>query len=99
MAQFDLYRLAGAGGLFVDCQSDLLRDLTTRLVLPLVAEGTVYIFPSRLNPMLEIDGVGYVLMAHLPATLPRSVLRNPVGTARAHRLAITSAIDMLTGGV
>ena len=34
MAQFDVYRIEG-GGLVLDCQSDPLRDLGSRVVAPL----------------------------------------------------------------
>ena len=99
MAQFDLYRLAGAEGLIVDCQSDLLSDLPTRFVIPLVADMSAALGPPRLNPVLAIDHVHYVLLAHLPAALPRGLFREPVGSAEEHRLAIQTAIDVLLAGV
>lgn len=99
MAQFDLYRLEGVRGLVVDCQSDLLRIAATRFVLPLILESDADIAPSRLNPALPISGGRYVLMTHLPAALPRGLLRDAIGSAREHRLVITSAIDLLTAGV
>ena len=35
MARFDVYRGTGGADLLLDCQSDLLRDLNTRFVVPL----------------------------------------------------------------
>jgi toxin CcdB len=79
VAQFDLYRLAGESDLIVDCQSDLLRDLSTRFVLPLVISEKAEVLPGRLNPVLLIAGVRYRLITHLPAALPSTLLRRPGG--------------------
>ena len=35
MARFDVYRGTGGADLHHDCQSDLLRDLNTRFVVPM----------------------------------------------------------------
>ena len=36
MARFDVHRRRDAAGYLLDCQADLLSDLTTRFVVPLL---------------------------------------------------------------
>lgn len=55
MAKFDVCRL-DAGILVLDCQADLLSDLRTRLVVPLVPSAESWGGVRRLNPAIPFLG-------------------------------------------
>lgn len=52
MAQFDVYRNRLEPGYLLDCQSDALSALTTRLVIPLLPPDYAPLPSRRLNPSL-----------------------------------------------
>lgn len=56
MVRFDVYRGIGGADLLLDCQSDLLRDLNTRFVVPLQLLENAPQPARRLNPVFEIEG-------------------------------------------
>jgi toxin CcdB len=95
--QFDVYRL-GPGALALDCQSDLMGDLQTLFTVPLQPLGTTPPPMSRLHPRFEIEGEQVVMATHLAGAIPRSALRNPVGSLALHEYEIKAAIDMLISG-
>ena len=97
MAQFDVHRLDG--GLVVDCQSNLLDQLASRFVAPLLARAQAPPPASRLNPMFEIEGEQYILMTQSAAAVAAKSL-GPVVVSLADRsIDITSALDVLISGV
>ena len=51
MAKFDVYRQKLGGCHVLDCQADLLSDLNTRLVVPLLPIGEAPKPAIRLNPI------------------------------------------------
>ncbi|TPG15447.1 CcdB family protein [Sphingomonas oligophenolica] len=55
MAQFDVYRLS-SGDVVVDCQTDQLWHLATRVVVPLFADHEGVPPNARLNAAFPIDG-------------------------------------------
>jgi toxin CcdB len=57
MARLDVYPMPGrrSAGFVVDVQSDLLADLASRVVVPLLPE-TETRPASRLNPIFDISG-------------------------------------------
>ena len=68
----------------VDVQSDIIDELTTRIVIPLypmkqLQAGHV----KRLNPVIEIEGEGYLVMTNQMQTFPPPRLGNQ---GRNHRL-------------
>ena len=93
MARFEVFNLKGAG-LVVDVQADLLDHLPTRIVVPLEAADGSQFKIDRLHPALEIDGRPFILVTHLIAPVPASVLKEPVCSVADQRDAITAAIDM-----
>ena len=56
MARFDIYKLPGTDGYVVDCQADLLRDLKTRFVIPLLPDNLAPRPLPRLTPALLFEG-------------------------------------------
>jgi toxin CcdB len=54
MSRFDIYRRTGGAGFLVDIQDNLLRDLNTRIVAPLLPLSEAPKPAQRLNPVFEI---------------------------------------------
>jgi toxin CcdB len=98
MAQFDVYRSARVKGYLLDCQSDLLDSLATRVVIPMFPAQTM-IAATRLNPVFAIAGQNYVLQTPMILSLPKERLHTPVASLAAYRRDIISALDMLWSGV
>lgn len=83
----------------VDVQSDIIDELTTRIVIPLypmnrLQAGQV----KRLNPVIEIEGEGYLVMTHEMASVPASLLGKQVMDARPYRQRIKDSIDFIFDG-
>ena len=97
MAKFDVHRL-GDGILVVDCQADLLSDLETRLVVPLVPASESWGHVRRLNPAISFSGAEHVLLPQEAMTLDRRELGVPIGSLAEHDLTIGNALDMLISG-
>jgi toxin CcdB len=96
MAKFDVFRLAN--GLVVDCQADLLDDLNTRLVVPLMPETEAPRPAARLNPVFEVSGTRLVMMTQFAAAVPISQLGERIASLISSRDDIGNALDMLIGG-
>lgn len=96
MAQFDIFELLD-GALIVDCQSDLLSDMDTRFVVPLLLPDLVK--PTgRLNPCFEIESQWLMLAPQAAATIPARELRNRVGSLADQGFPILNALDFLLTG-
>jgi toxin CcdB len=98
MAKFDVYRLGGDGAYVLDCQADLLRDLNTRLVVPLLPLEEAPAPASRLNPIFEARGKRLVMMTQFAATVPVSELKTPLLSLDDQAIAIGNALDVLISG-
>lgn len=96
MARLHVYR-DGDGTLVVDCQSDLLDRLRTRLVAPLLAPDDA--LDPRLNPVVTVEGQPYVFAPQYLATVPASELKQPIGWLRDDEYPIGRALDLMLGGV
>ena len=97
MAQFDLYRL-NDGLLVVDLQTDLIGIEASRIVAPLREVGRYATFPG-LIPVVEVDGLMWIVRVPELAAVPAAELRNPVGSLIEHRDALKRALDILIDGV
>lgn len=97
MARFDVYGLLG-GGLVVDCQADLLSDLKTRFVVPLLPQAEAPRPAERLNPIFGFAGATYVMATQFAATVPVAELGDLIGSLKREEFAIGSALDMLITG-
>lgn len=97
MAQFDIYRIEGHG-LVVDCQSDLLSDLRSRVVAPLRRDGEDSVSASRLNPRITVDGIDHRVATQFLRSVDRRLLSQRVSSAVAQEWEIKVALDMLISG-
>lgn len=102
MAQFDVFRHARSKRYpyLLDLQADLLRDLATRVVAPLMPIERLRGKPiGRLNPVVTIDGAPHVVVLQELAAFPTSELRETVATLRPRRDELIGAIDLLFSGI
>lgn len=94
VTKFSIYRLDG-GQLVLDCQADLLRDLNTRVVVPLFKQKEAPEPLSRLNPLLDVDGAPYFMMTQFMATATVRELGQSIGSLEGQDSRISNALDML----
>jgi toxin CcdB len=100
MAQFDIHRFPGARTRYVvNVQSDLLRELTTRLVVPAYPATKDLRQISRLNPTVEIEGRRHFLATQEMAAVRTASLGDKVGSMADVRDAIVAAIDLMVTGI
>jgi toxin CcdB len=83
----------------LDVQANLLADLQTRVVVPLIRAGAFGRTATRLHPRFTIDGQDVVMATHLLAAVRRQILGAAVASLRDQRDIVISAIDVLWSGV
>ena len=98
MAQYDVHALS-KGRLAIDCQSDLLSHLESRLVVPLVLKSAAPEPARRLNPIFEIGGVDHVMLTQFAGAVDRRQLGDVVTSLADRSFEITDALDVLISGV
>ena len=96
--QFDLCRTA-AGTLVVVVQSDLLGDMATRVVIPLLPLSPSIRPAQRLNPIITVEGRPHILLTQQIDTVHARALGPALANAAAQRDAVIRAIDVLITGV
>jgi len=100
MAQFDIYPGRGEGVDFLlDLQDEMLANLSTRVVAPVVLPETVGLPIKILNPCVCVGGSDHIVLIHLLAAIPASSLGERVGSAASRRDAIIAALDLLFTGI
>jgi toxin CcdB len=89
-------------GLSLSCnvQSDLLRDLQTRVVVPLAKLAAVSKKPIKnLTPVVEIDSQKFVMLMPQLAGIPVADLGPVSGSVANQRDEIVAAMDFLISGI
>ena len=99
MAQFDVHKLKSGPGLVMDCQSDLLSQLNTRLVVPLLPTDQAPEPAQRLNPRFELIGADHVMATQFAAAVRVSELGEVIASLRTSSFEIVGALDVLVSGV
>jgi toxin CcdB len=99
MAQFDVHRLGSGEGLVLDCQSDLLQQLNTRFVVPLIPQEDAPAPAQRLNPTFVIDGRRFVMVTQFAAAAHCNELGEAIASLRGHSFEVVGALDVLISGV
>lgn len=97
MARYDVYPNP-TGGYVLDVQADLLDDLKTRIVIPLLMRTLAPLPAKRLNPSFEIEGVDHILVTQFMAAIPASTLKKPVMNLSSSHDEIITALDMVFHG-
>jgi toxin CcdB len=83
----------------LDIQANLLSDLQTRVVVPLVRAGAFGRRAARLHPQFRVKGDNVVMATHLLAAVRRHSLGSVETSLVDERDVIVSAIDVLWSGV
>jgi len=95
MARFDIFENKGGAGYLLDIQSDLLSDLNTRVVVPLLPKASAPTPAQRLNPVFNIEGQKVVMATQYMAAVPADELRHGVGSLAEQQDEISAALDLL----
>jgi toxin CcdB len=98
MPRFDLYRRRGEPGYLLDVQADHLRDLPTRVVVPLLPPTQALPAIRDLTPFLRVDGEALAMMTHLLAAVPKRELGRPRGNLLSEHADIVRALGILLTG-
>ena len=104
MAQYAVYlnknlRSRSVFPLLVDVQAELLDDLETRVVIPLVKRAGSTSFPlGLLMPTVEVEGESYLMVTPQLAGVSRWDLGPHTGSVAVHSRGISTALDMLLRG-
>jgi len=98
MARFDVYAAPDGFGYLLDCQADLLRDLSTRFMVPLMPRAEAPITGARLNPIFQVEGVAVAMVTQFAGAVPLRDLDARVASLDAEQSAIINALDMLLTG-
>lgn len=104
MPQFAVYRNPNPASrrrvpLLLDVQSDLLGDLATRVVVPLMPVSPRNpMAVKRLMPVVTVEGQRYILVTPQLAGISRKLLGTVVGDLGGNRAEIVSALDLLLTG-
>jgi toxin CcdB len=98
MARFDVFTLVGGEGFLLDVQSDLLDQLASRVVVPLLPVESTPAPVRRLNPVFEIGGRKYLMATQLLSAVPMKDLAKHHRSLSEHEDQILGALDMLVRG-
>ncbi|PJB73384.1 MAG: plasmid maintenance protein CcdB [Alphaproteobacteria bacterium CG_4_9_14_3_um_filter_47_13] len=101
MARFDIYRFDSSSvPLVLDVQADLLADLNSCVVIPLVLEEMAREETlSRLKPLIKVEGRSYILVTTDIGTVARRTLGKYITNIETpHRQEIIEALDFLFQG-
>jgi toxin CcdB len=84
----------------IDVQSDLLSDLGTRVVVPLIKRSALTKKPIKnLMPAVRVDGQEFIMMVPQLAGIAAKELGTPVASAAEHRGEVVAALDFLITGI
>lgn len=98
MARFDVFANPDSRGFLLDVQANLLDDLNTRVVVPLIPVSAAPLPAKRLNPVFEIGPEPHVMVTQFMAAGPVAILKAPVASFAEHDVEIGNALDMLFVG-
>jgi toxin CcdB len=99
MARFDLHRRRGTRDWLLDVQADLLTDLPTRMVVPVLPAAEAPPALNELNPQVEIEGELHTVFPQYMTAIERRELGKPLGNLGAQGARIERALKLLHHGV
>ncbi|MEI6208920.1 MAG: CcdB family protein [Desulfuromonadales bacterium] len=104
MAQFDVYENPNPASrksipYLLDVQTDLLDNLTTRVVVPLVAPATMQTPGRHLNPAVNIGETMFLMSTAEIAGVSVKNLGKKVCSIKEYRNNIVAALDFLITGI
>lgn len=100
MAQFNVYENLNEKSkqnipYLLDIQNDILKDLTTRVVIPLIITNKAINF---LNPKFTINQIDVILSTAEMASIPMEILGNKICSLKDKREEIIGSVDFLVTG-
>lgn len=103
MAQFDVYENANPDTrqsipYLLDLQADLLDNLSTRVVVPLITVDAMGRAARHLNPQFKIEKSTVIMSTAELAGVNMRVLGDKVCSLKDHRVEIMAAVDFLFAG-
>jgi toxin CcdB len=104
MARFEVFPNPGSHAnttpYLLDVQSDLLDGLDSRMVIPLrsLDHFAQVKLPTRLTPVLKLQGRDYLLETPKMGAVPKRILKSPITNLAAEQAQITVALDFLFQG-
>ncbi|OEJ68500.1 CcdB family protein [Magnetovibrio blakemorei] len=98
MARFDVYRHPEGAGYLLDVQADVLAQLNTRVVVPLMVPRDAPLPAARLNPVFEVEGQQVVMVTQFLAAVPSMLLAQPMASLAVRDMEIINAVDMVFQG-
>ena len=104
MAQFDVHHNPNSASaknipFLLNVQSDLLNELTTRVVVPLARPAAIGKPAHFLSPVLDIEGEKFVMLTPEMAGIPVKRLGQVVTAVADRRADIIRALDVVFTGV
>jgi toxin CcdB len=84
--------------LVVVLQDDMVSDLNTRVVAPLVGDGAPKA-PATISIPVDVEGRPYLCMLHMTATVGVRDLGPPIASLAAQSRRIRRGLDLLFFGV
>lgn len=98
MPRFDVYVAPGGVGYVLDVQADILRDLNTRVVVPLLPLSDAPQPAKGLNPVFQVADEPHVMVTQFMAAVPRTLLCKTVSNLTSQDSEIMAALDMILVG-
>lgn len=95
MARFDVFNNPNGRGYLLDVQSDLLEDLNTRVVVPLLPKPEAPNPAKTLNPTFSVNRGEVVMATQYLAAVPARELKVPIANLGDLSHEISTAVDML----
>jgi len=92
-------RTRGAFPFLVLLQADLAADGELRIIAPLVNAAGTSDAGGKLLPAVSYGGRAYRVVLDMITSVPKTVLREPLGSVATYRDEITRGIDGLFTGV
>ena len=99
MARLDLHRNREGSFYLLDVQADILRGLSSRLVIPVLPLDQAPPIAGKLNPMVTIEGVRHSLVTQHMTAVSGKLLGEVVASLVNRDNEIAGAIDLLISGI
>lgn len=82
----------------LNCQADILDNLNTRFVVPLLLPANAPRRAERLNPEFVVRGEKRVMYTQFASAIPASELGEEIASLSDRHFEIVDALDMLITG-
>jgi len=99
MARLDLHHNRGGDGYLLDIQADIMRGLSSRIVIPVLALDKAPPPAGKLNPLVTLEGQVHSAVTQYMTAVPEKLLGDIVASLESRATEITNAIDLLLSGI